>query len=105
MTLGSDLFRCVVAGSGQLSDRRMEMGDTLTREAGVPWEAMVAGPDDRRGSQRWSEPAGPLPEVGDDPTGWAAHVARHHRPAPSGTPLHRDRLTWRSGGGIYPGLS
>ena len=74
MTLGSDLFRCVVAGSGQLGDRRMEMGDTLTREAGVPWEAMVAGPDGLD-ELLVVETAGTSPEVEDDPTGWAAHVA------------------------------
>jgi hypothetical protein len=74
MTLGSDLFRCVIAGTGQLGDRRMEMGDTLTREAGVPWEAMVAGPDGLDellvvGTRQAFDP-----QVGDDPTGWADHV-------------------------------
>jgi len=68
MTFGSDVFRCVIGGSYQRAGETVQMGDTLTRAGGRPWEQVVAGPDgldeviivgDRRGA--YPEPTGPNP--------------------------------------------
>jgi hypothetical protein len=45
MTFGSDVFRCVIAGSHERAGERVEMGDCRFQAAGVPWDAVVAGPD------------------------------------------------------------
>src|SRR5690606_3215280 len=45
MTFGSDVFRCVISGSHQRGGETVEMGDCRFQAAGVPWEAVVAGPD------------------------------------------------------------
>jgi hypothetical protein len=59
MTVESDVFRCVIAGSYELGGQTLEMGDTLVRAGGQPWEAALAGKDgvdevivigDRRGA-------------------------------------------------------
>jgi hypothetical protein len=74
MTFGSDVFRCVIRGSYQRAGETVQMGDTLTRAEGRPWEQVVAGPDgldeviivgDRRGA--YPEP------IGAD-TAWAETV-------------------------------
>jgi hypothetical protein len=73
-TWGSDVFRCVIAGSHGASGRTVEMGDTTVRAAGEPWEEVVAGPDgldeliivgDRRGAVpsgagEWGEALGSI---------------------------------------------
>jgi hypothetical protein len=70
----ADVFRCVIRGSHQRSGRRVEMGDTIVRAAGRPWEEVVAGPDgldeviivgDRRGA---------LPRVAGGDAAWAETV-------------------------------
>jgi hypothetical protein len=75
-TFGSDVFRCIVAGSHAEGDRLLEMGDTRFHAAGDPFEAVVAGPDgldeviiigDRRGAT--------AEVTGSDPAGWATHLA------------------------------
>jgi hypothetical protein len=45
VTFGSDVFRCVIGGSGRRGGVTGLMGDTMTRAGGRPWEAVVAGPD------------------------------------------------------------
>jgi hypothetical protein len=74
VTFGSDVFRCVIRGSYERAGETVQMGDTLTRAEGRPWEQVVAGPDgldeviivgDRRGA--YPEP------IGAD-TGWAEAV-------------------------------
>jgi hypothetical protein len=45
MTFGSDVFRCVITGSHQRNGETVEMGDCRFQAAGVPWEAVTAGPD------------------------------------------------------------
>jgi hypothetical protein len=75
LTFGSDVFRCVVAGSHQEGELVRSMGDTRFHAGQDPWEAVVAGPDgldeviiigDRRGS---------TPEAtGHDVDGWADHL-------------------------------
>ncbi|MGD9797345.1 MAG: hypothetical protein AB7H43_02160 [Acidimicrobiia bacterium] len=44
-TLGSDLFRCVIAGSHTRAGEPVVMGDMRFQAGGTPWEAVVAGPD------------------------------------------------------------
>jgi hypothetical protein len=71
-TFASDVFRCVIAGSHQRAGVTVQMGDTRTQTAGVPWDPVVAGPDgldelivigDRRDA---------IPMVEHDEAGWAA---------------------------------
>ncbi|MBW8825326.1 MAG: hypothetical protein JF603_03090 [Acidobacteria bacterium] len=46
MTVGSDVFRCVISGSYRREDGEIvEMGDGRAHAPGVPWEAVTAGPD------------------------------------------------------------
>lgn len=45
MTVASDVFRCVINGSGRSGDTTVQMGDTLVQAEGQPWEAVVAGPE------------------------------------------------------------
>jgi hypothetical protein len=45
LTFGSDVFRCVISGSHLRHGETVEMGDCRFQAAGVPWEAVVAGPD------------------------------------------------------------
>jgi hypothetical protein len=70
LTIGSDLFRCVIAGSHTRGGEQVVMGDTRFQAAGVPWEEVVAGPDgldeviivgDRRG----------MPPKASGPSAWA----------------------------------
>ena len=44
VTFESDVFRCVIAGSAEWSDRRLLTGDTVLLEPGRTWEQVVAGP-------------------------------------------------------------
>jgi hypothetical protein len=74
MTFGSDVFRCVITGSHERDGERVEMGDCRFEAGGVPWEAVVAGPDgleelivigDRRGREATVDGAD---------NGWAARI-------------------------------
>jgi hypothetical protein len=55
----SDTFRCVIAGTAQIGERELHMGDAMVKAAGRLWPAVVAGADgldecfvvgDRRGA-------------------------------------------------------
>lgn len=76
-TFDSDVFRCVISGSGQADGTSFQMGDTMLRAGGRPWEEVVAGADgfdeviiigDRRGAvpatsragTAWAEALGTL---------------------------------------------
>jgi hypothetical protein len=45
MTVESDVFRCVISGWHTRAGERVEMGDCRFQAPGVPWEAVVAGPE------------------------------------------------------------
>jgi hypothetical protein len=74
-TFQSDVFRCVIAGAHHRGGEVLEMGDTRFQAAGVPWEAVKAGPEgldeliivgDRRGA---------VPAVEGDSAGWASGLS------------------------------
>jgi len=75
MTVGSDVFRCVIDGSHERSGENVEMGDCRFQSANVAWDEVFAGFDgldkvicigDRTGS--------PI-HVGDgDKVGWADQI-------------------------------
>ena len=74
-TFGSDVFRCVVRGSGRSGGETMVMGDTRFAAAGVTWDEVVAGPGgldevviigDRRGAEPRAD--------GPDPSGWSERL-------------------------------
>jgi len=44
MTVGSDVFRCVVSGSGERDGQVLSAGDARVQAAGVPWGEVTAGP-------------------------------------------------------------
>lgn len=74
--LATDVFRCVVAGSGTAGERELAMGDTRFQAGGLPWDEVVAGGDGLDelvvlGDRRGSEPRA----TGPDPDGWAARLS------------------------------
>ena len=71
-TFGSDVFRCVIAGTHERDGVLVEMGDTRFQAAGVPWEAAVAGPDGLDELIIIGNRQGARPEVDGDTTGWAS---------------------------------
>jgi hypothetical protein len=75
VTCGSDVFRCVIAGSHADGPRTRVMGDTRFHAGGDPWAEVVAGDDGLDeviivGDRRGADPEGPATE--SDP--WADHV-------------------------------
>ena len=58
MNFGSDVFRCVIAGSHRRGGETVEMGDTRFQAASVPWEAVVAGPEETRRAHHHRQPTG-----------------------------------------------
>ncbi len=72
MTFGSDVFRCVIAGSHERDGERVEMGDGRFQAAGVPWERVVAGPEGLDEVIIIGDRRGYVPEVhGADTGSWA----------------------------------
>jgi hypothetical protein len=71
-TFASDVFRCVVAGSHTRGGETVEMGDTRFQAEGVPWEAVVAGPDGLDELIIIGNRQGAVPSVEGDDAGWAA---------------------------------
>jgi hypothetical protein len=74
-TFGSDVFRCVISGSATIGGRTLEMGDTLLRAGGVPWEEAVAGPDGLDEVIIIGDRTGASLAVSGTDTGWAATVS------------------------------
>jgi hypothetical protein len=73
MTFGSDVFRCVIAGSHTRNGEVVEMGDCRFQAGGIPWERVVAGPEGLDEVIIVGDRTGYIPEVtGDDPSGWAS---------------------------------
>jgi hypothetical protein len=74
-TFGSDLFRCVVAGSAERAGETLLMGDTAIRAAGRKWEPVVAGPDGLDELLIVGDRRGAVPNTGGDDDGWAGTLA------------------------------
>jgi hypothetical protein len=72
LTFGSDVFRCVISGSHGRGGQTIEMGDTRFQAAGVPWEAVVAGPDGLDELIIIGNRQGAKPQVVGDDTQWAS---------------------------------
>jgi hypothetical protein len=75
MTFGSDVFRCVISGSHQRGGETIEMGDCRFQAGGVPWEAVVAGPDGLDEVIVIGDRTGAAPTVEGEDNGWAQRLA------------------------------
>jgi hypothetical protein len=71
-TFDGDVFRCVIGGSHERAGEKVEMGDTRVQAAGVPWEAVVSGPDGLDELIIVGNRQGAVPTVAGDTDGWAA---------------------------------
>jgi hypothetical protein len=71
MTFGSDVFRCVIGGTHQRSGATVRMGDVRFQAGGVPWEAVVAGPDGLDEVIIVGDRTGAAPSVESEYNGWA----------------------------------
>jgi hypothetical protein len=72
-TFASDVFRCVIAGSHERDGATVEMGDTRFQAAGVPWEAVTAGPDGLDELLIVGDRTGAVPDV-RGAGGWASDL-------------------------------
>jgi hypothetical protein len=70
-TFGSDVFRCVISGSYQRAGETVQMGDTLLRGAGLPWEEVVAGPEGLDEVLIVGDRRGAVPDVSNGGKEWA----------------------------------
>jgi hypothetical protein len=74
-TFGSDVFRCVIAGSHERAGATVEMGDTRFQSAGTPWEEVVAGPDGLDELIIIGNRQGAIPAADSGAGGWASTLA------------------------------
>jgi hypothetical protein len=75
MTVGSDVFRCVIDGSHERSGENVEMGDCRFQSANVAWDEVVAGADGLDEVICIGDRTGLPIHVGDgDKVGWADQI-------------------------------
>jgi len=75
MTFGTDVFRCVISGSHERAGVHVEMGDCRFQAAGVPWDAVVAGPEGLDEVIVIGDRSGASAVVDGDDDGWADRIA------------------------------
>jgi hypothetical protein len=73
LTVGADVFRCVIRGSHGQDSHTIEMGDTALLGAGQEWTPVVAGPDGLDEVIIIGDRTGAISSP-DDTTNWTATV-------------------------------